>query len=160
MKELKSLLEEHGYENVTTYIQSGNIVFTIAKDVRQLEKNLEKLMTDKFQLTIPVIVRTADQLKSIIKENPFLKETNLEESKLYFTLLAEPPSTENIKKIIEYNYEPDKFEVTKSVVYVFCPNGYGVTKLSNNFFENKLKVNATTRNLNTLNKLIELAEKL
>lgn len=161
MKELKSSFEEAGYEKVLTYIQSGNIVFNSSeKDPQQLEKVIEKMILDKFQFIVPVIIRTAEQLKSIIKKNPFLAEKNLDEAKLYFTLLAESPSPENLKKLNDYQSEPDKFEIASTVVYVYCPNGYGVTKLNNNFFENKLKVNATTRNLNTLAKLIDLAENL
>ncbi|MOA14219.1 hypothetical protein D3C78_1343080 [compost metagenome] len=161
MKELKSSFEEAGYEKVLTYIQSGNIVFTSGeKDPQKLEKELEKIILDKFSFNVPVIIRTANQLKATIKDNPYLKEKNIDEARLYFTLLAESPSTENIKKLKDYQFEPDKFEIASTVVYVFCPNGYGVTKLTNNFFENKLKVNATTRNLNTLTKLIDLADNL
>lgn len=161
MKELKSSFEEAGYEKVLTYIQSGNIVFSSSeKDPQKLEKELEKIILDKFSFNVPVIIRTADQLKATIKNNPYLKEKDIDEARLYFTLLAAPPSAENIKKLNDYQSEPDKFEIASTVVYVYCPNGYGVTKLNNNFFENKLKVNATTRNLNTLTKLIDLAENL
>lgn len=55
-------------------------------------------------------------------------------------------------------YLPDEFYISGRSIYLFCPNGYGNTKLSNTFFEKGLKVRATTRNWKTLLELVKLSE--
>jgi uncharacterized protein (DUF1697 family) len=62
--------------------------------------------------------------------------------------------------MISLNLSSDRFKIREKEIYLYCPNGYGTSKLSNNFFERKFKVTATTRNWKTVNKLVELAEKL
>ncbi|MEQ8809751.1 MAG: DUF1697 domain-containing protein, partial [Imperialibacter sp.] len=59
-------------------------------------------------------------------------------------------------KLLTYDYAPDRFVLTGKEVYVYCPNGYGRTKINNTFFESKLKVGATTRNWKTVNVLAEM----
>jgi uncharacterized protein (DUF1697 family) len=80
------------------------------------------------------------------------------EKRLYVTFLSEIPAKKNIESIKSFDFSPDQFLIIGKEVYLCVPNGYGETKLSNNFFEKKLKVNATTRNWNTVRKLLELAE--
>jgi uncharacterized protein (DUF1697 family) len=97
-------------------------------------------------------------MKVVLSNNPFLSEKNIDESKLHVTFLGEFPSKEQIKKTETLNYEPDRFNIAGKEIYLYCPNGYGRTKLNNNFFENKLNVMATTRNWNTVKKLVEMAK--
>jgi uncharacterized protein (DUF1697 family) len=73
------------------------------------------------------------------------------------TFLEEEPASEKVKLIKDLDFSPDKFVIIKKEVYLHCPKGYGITKISNNFFESKLKVKATTRNWKTVNKLVTLA---
>lgn len=159
MKELKALMERLGFENIATYIQSGNIVFNSP------EKNEDKLITKihnaiktKFGFDVPVIARTAKEFKAALNNNPFFKEKDIDTEKLHITFLASEPTKENTDKANTYNYEPDRFIISGREVYVYCPNGYGNTKINNTFFENKLKVTATTRNLKTVKELVKMAE--
>ena len=101
---------------------------------------------------VPTLVLTSDYIENVLENNPWKKETDT--AKLYFTFLVEEPIQENIVKIKKEKYLPDEFSINKKVIYVNVPNGYGRTKLNNNFFENKLKVQATTRNWKTLNKIL------
>ncbi|MDX2003482.1 MAG: DUF1697 domain-containing protein [Chitinophagales bacterium] len=159
MKALKALLESEGFTDVTTYIQSGNLVFrhaTTAEDM--LVAHLEGIIQHKFGFEVPVIVRTATDWKRAAYHNPFLKEKGIDTDKLHITFLAAEPSPENLGKTNTYNYEPDRFIVHGREVYIYAPGGYGNTKLNNTFFESKLKVSATTRNLKTVNKLLELID--
>jgi len=73
------------------------------------------------------------------------------------TLLDATPYIENLNKIDASKYLPDEFSVRENAIYLYCPSGYGQTKLTNNFWESKLKLPATTRNWKTLEKLIDLA---
>ena len=104
------------------------------------------------------LVIKQDNLKQISLNNPFLQATETDISKLHVTFLNELPSKENLEKLNSANAGNDKFEIINDVVYLHCPDGYGNTKLNNTFFENKLKVRATTRNWNTVIKLSKLYE--
>ncbi|MFN8283904.1 MAG: DUF1697 domain-containing protein [Chitinophagales bacterium] len=155
MQDLKALFESMSFKNVKTYIQSGNVVFD-AKSTKNLETIIQQKIKEQYGFDVPVIIRTVDEITSILKQNPYLKQKNIELDKLHITFLSEQPSKENLTKINTYNFEPDVFEIIGNDVYLHCPNGYGNTKLSNTFFENKLKVTATTRNWKTVNEIAKL----
>jgi len=158
MVELKAMYEGLKLKNITTYIQSGNVVFSATdNDTKVLTKKIEQGILKKFGFNVPVIARTIDELQSAIKKNPFLKDKGIELEKLHVTFLEDSPSADNLKKVMEYSYEPDKFTIIGKEVFLHCPNGYGNTKLTNTFFENKLKVRATTRNWRTTNELLKIA---
>jgi uncharacterized protein (DUF1697 family) len=158
MTDLKALYEGLKLKEVTTYIQSGNVIFKSkgASD-QKLTKRIEEAIYERFGFNVPVIIRTVDEMKHVISVNPFLKQSNIDIEKLHVTFLAEIPTQTNVGSIKNVDYSPDKFIIIDKEVYLYCPNGYGITKLSNNFFENKLKIKATTRNWKTVNKLFELA---
>ncbi len=159
MTDLKELFNKLAFKNVTTYIQSGNVVFqSDAKlsDVKFAEK-IEAAIFKKYGFKVPVIIRTKEELENIIYSNPFLKEININLEKLHVTFLSEKSDKTLIDLIKHFDYSPDKFYIIEKEVYLHIPGGYGETKLSNKFFENKLKVAATTRNWKTVNKLFEIA---
>jgi len=155
MADLKALYEELGFKNVTTYIQSGNVIFA-AKNADSLAKKIEEKILKKYEYNVPVIIRTGDEMQSILAENPFLQNKNIALDKLHVTFLSDAPKQELLDKTKELNYEPDQFIIIEREVYLHCPNGYGRTKLTNSFFENKLKVKATTRNWKTVNELFKI----
>ena len=156
MADLKALCQKLGWTNVVTYIQSGNLIFDSEKQNSQLENTLEKAISSKYGFDVPVIIRNADELQTSIGNNSFAAgDTDI--TKLHLTFLKEKPSEENVEKIKTYNYEPDKFEIEEKHVFIYCAGKYHQTKLTNNFFENKLKVGATTRNWKTILKLQELS---
>ncbi len=161
MAELKALYEKAGFKNVATYIQSGNVVFSSSeKASKDLEEKIQQLVFKKWKYSVPVIVRSAEELQTVVDRNPFLKMKGIDLEKLHVTFLAENPTKENLDKIKAYIYSPDEFIIDGREVYLSCPGGYGNTKLSNTFFENKLKATATTRNLRTVNELLRLSRAL
>ncbi len=156
MIELRTHLLAIELADVQTYIQSGNIVFkSEIKDVHKLEHIIHLKILKEYGFEVPVIVLTIDNLESAILNNPF-KEMELD--KLCFTFLDEVPLTENLDQLNALDYSPEKFEVKAQTIFIYFPNGFGRAKLSNNLFENKLKVRATSRNWNTVNKLIEMSK--
>ncbi len=158
MEQLKSLFEGLNYKDVFTYIQSGNVIFTADKiPPPVLEKIIEKKISEKFNMEVPVIIRQVPEMASILAINPFLKIKGIDIEKLHVTFLEKIPGQNELNNIEKYDYSPDKFSIIKKEVFLYCPGGYGKTKLSNNFFESKLKVKATTRNWKTVNKLAGLA---
>jgi uncharacterized protein (DUF1697 family) len=160
MDALRKLFIDADFSNVQTYIQSGNIIFETKKIATAgLEKIISGEIKKQFGLNIPVLVTGLEELKEAIKNNPFtnaqLKDINF----LHVTFLSGIAGKENIAKISITNFLPDEFVVIDKAIYLYCPNGYGNTKLNNNFFENKLKLTATTRNWKTVNELARMAEK-
>lgn len=158
MAELKVLCAELGLINVQSYIQSGNIIFELAKPkpVSALQDRLHLTISETFGFDIPVIVRTAEEMAKSIANNPFLKEKDADIERLHLTFLKENPSPELVEKIKQLQFLPDRFDIIGNDVFIYCENGYGTSKLINPFFEKKLGVTATTRNWKTVMKLLEL----
>ena len=159
MEDLKALYENLKFKEVTTYIQSGNVIFKSERKFSELElaKKIETAIFKKYDFTVPVIIRRAEELAKIIATNPFLEEKNINIDKLHVTFLSEIPIEGDLESIQNINFLPDRFIVIGKEVFLYTPGGYGITKLSNKCFENKLKVTATTRNWRTVNKLFEMA---
>lgn len=157
MADLKKRCESLGLKQVQTYIQSGNLVFELAKPepVPELEERMQTAFTETFGFDIPVLVRTADEWMEACDQNPFLKE-NVDIERLHLTCLKEMPSSELLKKMGTVQYLPDRYVIVGRNVYVFCAAGYGTSRLVNTFFESKLKTPATTRNWKTVMKLFEM----
>ena len=159
MADLKDLYEKLGFKNVTTYIQSGNVIFRSNEKLpgTELAKMIEEAIHKKYDFEVAVIIRSEEEMKKIRSSNSFLKEKNSDPKRLYVTFLSEFPAKENVENIENIDFLPDKFIIIEKEIYIYVPNGYGETKIPNNFFEKKLKVKATTRNWNTVNKLSDLA---
>lgn len=159
MADLVKSFEALGFSNVKTYVQSGNVIFHYdCTDMLILRTMMEDKICQSFGLSIKVILRTYDELINIIKNNPFVKEQNMELDKLYVTLLSEKVDHDKITSLDMNKEENAEYVFISDEIYLYCPNGYAQTKLNNNVFEKKLKVSATTRNWKTMNRLLELSE--
>jgi uncharacterized protein (DUF1697 family) len=159
MTDLKVLYEALGFTDVVTYIQSGNVIFKGKKETdSKIAEKIETAMQKKYKFEVPVIIRSFEEIEKVLSSNPFLKKKSTDVERLHVTFLEESPSKENLEAVRKYDFSPDEFIVDGKEVYLHAPGGYGNTKLSNTFFENKLKVKATTRNWKTVNKLAELAK--
>jgi len=156
MAVLKAVLIDNGFKNVTTYIQSGNIILSsdLEKDV--VATKVQQLIHDHFQLQIAVFCLDLQEMEFALKNNPFTD--NIEPNKLFFTFLNEEPAVDLLADLEKIDFATDQFKVIDKVLYFYLPNGMSNSKLNNNFFEKKLKVTATGRNLNTIHKLIDLAK--
>lgn len=159
MSDLKALYEDLKFKDVITYIQSGNVIFKTAEKLsdKNLSEKIEKAIFKKYNFLVPVIIRRINEIKNVIKANPFLKNKNINTEKLHVTFLAEAPEKIYLEAIKKYDFTPDEYIISGTAIFLHIPESYGNTKLSNNFFESKLKVSATTRNWKTINKLAELA---
>lgn len=159
MAELKSLYEQQGFQNIVTYIQSGNIVFDAsAKNKVDLKTAIEKAIEDKYKFHVSVEIRTNKEIENIFKNCPFDSiDLVTEGSKVLVTFLSSKPQDAKASYIQNFVLAPEKLVVKGTEVYLFCPNGYGKSKLSNTFIEHKLGVEATTRNWKSVRKLYELS---
>jgi uncharacterized protein (DUF1697 family) len=158
MAELKTLLINNGFENVITYIQSGNIIFHHPEnDDSKIAEIIHHLILQKFGFDVMTLVYTKVKFEQCIHENPFLSDSSIDPKQLYFTFLESIPTFDRLEKLQQINVEPEKYFFKYPMIYIHCTNGYGNTKISNQFFEQQLKVRASTRNFNTVKKLLALA---
>lgn len=161
MDALHKMYEDLCFEDVKTYIQSGNVVFrSVETDPKKLEAGISNQINENFGFDVSVIVLTVDDFQRIIDNNPFFNDQNKDPNYLHITFLSANPEKYDIKIIEEKRLDGEGVFITEKAVYLYCPNGYGITKLNNSFLEAKLKVGATTRNLKTANKLLQMAREI
>lgn len=161
MDTLRKMFEDMGFGNVVTYVQSGNIIFSANEEEPKIVAGkISGQINNTFGFDVPVIVLTINQLEEVINSNPFAEDSGKPLSYLYVTFLSSAPDY-SVKSIIENKKQSDEeIHFSDHAIYLYCPTGYGKTKLTNNFLENKLKVVATTRNWHTTNELLTLARKI
>jgi uncharacterized protein (DUF1697 family) len=158
MNTLRELYQGLGFSNVQTYIQSGNVVFeSHTTNASKIASIVSGKILESLGYGVHVFIRTRDEFQKVIEGNPL---PNRDNSKLYVIFLSDEPSSVSLKQISIARDKGEVFALRGREVYLFCPNGYGRTKLNNNFFETKLKVFTTTRNWNTVNTLLRLAKNL
>jgi uncharacterized protein (DUF1697 family) len=155
MADLKSLYGSLGLGNVQTYVQSGNVVFdSEEQDAKKLRKTIEARIKATFGFPVPVLLRAADDFQRVIENHPFANEDPI---RVLVTFLYELPEKSKWNELSLYQDKVDQFALGEQEIFLFCPGGYGRTKLSNTFFEKKLGVIATTRNWKSVNALYEMA---
>lgn len=155
MEALRGHFVMPGLTNITTYIQSGNVLFDAkSDDTDALAKTIEKQLLTQLGYAVTVMIRSATELQAIIDNNPF-DDTGRDGRKLYVTMLATMPGTDAQKALSAFNTNSEETKVINKEVYLMTA-GYGDTKLNNNFIEKKLGTAATTRNWATLNKILAL----
>jgi uncharacterized protein (DUF1697 family) len=153
MKDLRTLVETLGHENVGTYLQSGNVVLDSDSPPKRIAKELQEAISRAFELKVPVILRTREDLERVVADNPFLaKEPKL--SSLHVMFLADSPTARAIKTLDPDRSPPDELEVVGREIYLRFPHGSGRTKLTIDYFEKKLGTRATARNWNTVTKVL------
>ncbi len=151
MDALKSLYSELGFQNVRHYIQSGNVVFQYKNEDKQILANrIAKAIKESFNYDVPVIIIDDVELDKIIVNNPFNFDKSKDNTHFHITFLGNVPEPELIIKIKDFEFAPDEFLIDNQAIYLYCPKDYSNSKLTNSFFENKLKVIATTRNWKTV----------
>ncbi len=161
MDALRKSFESMQFSNVKTYLQSGNIIFSYDDiEEKKLEEQISKEIEKEFGFDVPVIVLSIEKIEEIIKNNPFLKDKSKEESFMHVTFLSSKSETNNFNAIEEKKQDNENIVFSEYAVYLYCPNGYGNTKLNNNFIETKLKVRATTRNWKTTLELLKITKKM
>ncbi|GEQ85299.1 hypothetical protein ULMS_08070 [Patiriisocius marinistellae] len=151
------MLDTLKFENPKVYLHTGNWIFTSEISVVEVSAKIENAIHKKYGWQVPVIVFKASEILQIFNACPFSEEIKV---KSYFTLLDRKPTLENRTNLNEYNYPDEEFYITNNCIYFYPVHGAGRAKMSNNFFENKLKVTATSRNYKTMNKIIKLSTPL
>jgi uncharacterized protein (DUF1697 family) len=160
MADLSNMFKDLGFIDAETYIQSGNVIFSNDSDTSESEIacKVEKAISDRFKYKIPAMIRTVQEIRNLMPVNPFLLEENFDPSKMAAMFLHEEAKDAQIQKVANIHYPPDKFKINGSEIFIYCPNGFGRTKLYTNFFEKKMGVTGTARNWKTITTILEIAE--
>jgi uncharacterized protein (DUF1697 family) len=156
MKELAAMFAKAGCADVTTYIQSGNVVFCAEdKMVEGLGAGIAKQVEARFGIRVPVVLRAAAEIDAVLRANPFLKAGASEET-LHVCFLADRPGKDLVAGLDAGRSTPDAFAVVGREIYMQLVNGMARTKLTNAYFDSKLKTVSTMRNWRTVLKLAEM----
>jgi len=154
MAELRDLLAKSGFQNVQTYIQSGNVIFKSLDEAYGLEEKISNLISVHFGFDVSVIVKTKAELQLIFDSCPFEKDIK---EMSYFIILNTIPDAKMIDEVNKISYENEEVIIKNNCLYFYSPNGFGQTKFNMNTYERKLKVIGTSRNYNTMVKLLSLS---
>jgi uncharacterized protein (DUF1697 family) len=157
MDKLRHAVEALGFEQVKTYIQSGNVVFKGAKQSSdKVSKQIEECILKNFGFPVSVISRTLDEIAEIVENNPLLKRSSIDPEKLHVVFLSKAPSAAALKKLAEVTKLPDQSCCVGKEVYLYLPNGVSQSSLWKTPLDRVLSVNVTTRNWKTVNRLHEM----
>ncbi len=159
MADLRKLYESLGLVKVKSYVQSGNVIFDSQEpDASKLATLLETQIEQTYGYTVSVFMRDSHDFQRIINSNLFTNERDEDPTKLYVTFLYTPLAKSKLHNPDIPPHKADEFIIGATEIFLFCPHGYGRTKYSNNFFERKLKVTATSRNWKTINALYKMVQ--
>ena len=159
MADLKLLCLDLNFQNIRTYIQSGNVLFqSEEKSNTKIAVTISEAIKNKYGYDIKVIVITKKDIKTVFSSNPFMENSTPDITKLCVTFLSNNPNSDGLDQLKDIaNKSDDEFKINGKFVYLHCPSSFAKTKLTNNLFERKLKVDATSRNWKTITKLMELS---
>ena len=157
MERLRGICAELGLENARTYVQSGNLIFDAAGSAERWSKSLERALVGKARLPITVLVRSRAEMAAVIEHNPFAGERGIDLARLHVTFLRQTPKQAALTALNAIDAGPDRLSQAGREIYLYCPNGYGRSKLANNAIERVLGFAATTRNWRTVTTLAEMA---
>src|SRR3954451_11224957 len=160
MKELRELVSSLGHSEVVTHIQSGNLVMTSAsKDRATIATEICDGIKSSFGLGVTAILRTPQELRASVAANPFSAEAKVDAAHVHIVFLSDVPKPEFAAQLEPERFTPERFAVLGSELFLHYPNGAGRSKMNLDYFEKRLLVRGTARNLNTVAKLIELAKR-
>ena len=159
MADLREHMTVLEFEDVKTYIQSGNLVFKSPEtSIEKLEQRIADKIQQAYGFEVSILIRTPEEIRTPLIENPFAQNPENDPKRFYVAFLDAEPDEEKLTALQEMDLGEEEFEVIGKTLYFFVPQGYSNSKMNNNFFEKKLNVIATTRNWRTIHKLVEMTE--
>ena len=155
MADLRELLAGHGYEDVRTHLQSGNVLLSSPLAGARLEQALERQLADGLGFEVDVLVRSRKQLADVVARDPLGKVAK-NPSRYLVTFLRSKPPAKVVRELAAEDVAPEQFVIEGREVYAWHPDGVQRSKL-NKLLAQRLDIAATARNWNTVTKLLELA---
>ncbi|WP_419552968.1 DUF1697 domain-containing protein [Candidatus Poriferisodalis sp.] len=153
MAELSSMLTDEGYADVATVLQSGNVIVSAeSSGPDQIAASVQRLLSEAFDVNVPCVTRTADQVRAVLERNP-LQEVVTDGSRYLVNFLSETPDSEAVAALLAEDHSPEALAIEGTEAFVWTPDGVKATTLSYAYLEKRLGVVATARNWNTLQKI-------
>jgi uncharacterized protein (DUF1697 family) len=161
MADLKALCEAIGFRDVTTLLQSGNVVFRDTGSDKTVAKKLGDAIEKSHGFRPAIMVRTTDEIADVMAQNPFEEAAKIEPNRLLVSFLAAPPGKDAAARLAAVKVDKEKLHLAGRELYVhYAEGGMGTSKVTNVVLERALGVPATARNWNTVGKLLALARAL
>jgi len=160
MAKLKSVFESDGFKNVSTFIQSGNVLFESASTASALRTKIEKLLLASFGFEVTTMIRSAQEMKSVVARNPFVSKHREGKTKFYVAFLERKPSTSEQNALLATQVKGLVFRFGTCEVYILLDATFSGNNspFANTKLEKSLQQSATTRNWATTNTLNELLQ--
>ena len=160
MEALKKALETVGFQNVVTYIQSGNVfVDTEEENPTKVGFLIKQEISKSFGFDVPVIVIGKEDLQACMERNAFLNEVSLDLKKLYVSFISSELPQNMITQLNLNFIKPDELQLDGRRIYIKYDTSPAKTRLDNNWIEKKMNVTSTIRNWNTVNTLLKMFDK-
>lgn len=157
MEALTKVLIKLGYENVQTYIQSGNVILQSDETPSKIAFTVKQELFKEFGHDVPVIVVSRKDLENCLSNNPFLKEKEADLKKLYVAFVSMELNENSIHDLKISNIKPDEVHLDRNKIFIKYDVSPAKTRLDQKYIEKKLNLKATIRNWNTVVKLLELS---
>jgi uncharacterized protein (DUF1697 family) len=157
MPELRELLGEAGFEEVRTYVQSGNIVLESKRSSAKVAERCAELIRERFGFEVPIVARTRTQLAKVVKRDP-LGDVAENPKRYQVSFLSARLDPKIVKRLNELVVEPEQFVADGLELYAWHPSGVARSKLWNELAGSRLGVTATARNWTTVTTLLKMAE--
>jgi uncharacterized protein (DUF1697 family) len=157
MPALRELLEGHGYGDVRTLLQSGNVVFTSRLSPARVERDMATQIADGLGVDIKVMVRTRDEVAAVLAHDP-LGHVADDPKRYQVSFLSEAPDPGIVRELADLDLAPEQFVFSGRELYAWYANGVQQSRLGKVLTDKRLGVAATARNWNTITKLVALAD--
>lgn len=156
MAGLRTLCESLGWQDVQTYIQSGNVIFRTAARAPRLAQQLEAELPGAFGVDARVIVRTAEDWHAYAQGNPFTEEAQHSPNLVMLALARDTPAPDAVERLRE-RASRERIERAGDALWIHYPDGAGRSRLTPGLLDRAVGSATTTRNWRTVTKLDELA---
>ena len=154
MAGLRSKLADAGYSDVATVLASGNVIVSSESDrPDEVARTMQRLLSDAFDVNVPCVVRTANQVRGVLDHNP-LQEVVSDPSRYLVNFLSEEPDPEVVGALLEEDHSPEAIAIEGTEAYIWTPDGVKAMTLSYAYLERRFGVVATARNWNTIKKIV------
>lgn len=157
MPELRELLSGAGYEDVRTYVQSGNVVVASDAPGEELERECERLIAERFGFDVDVVARTRDELAEVVRRDP-LRGVATEPKRYQVSFLDREPDPHAVDRVAANAVGEERLVSIGREIYAWHPDGAARSKLWAALAGNALGVKATARNWNTVTTLLAMAD--
>ncbi len=155
MADLRALLVGAGYEDVRTYVQSGNVILRSSDQPAGVQRALPPLISERFGFEVSVIVRSAAQLAAVVAADPFGDVAD-DPKRYQVSFLAHAPSAELVAQMEQQATEAERVVSLGREIYAWHPEGVARSKLWNALTGTKPGVTATARNWTTVTTLLQM----